>query len=262
MAIADDIRIHHDPAKSENTGNPLATDSDTLYGLVTTAPDELTAGCLEMVGTVSRFFEVLPFTGMNTYMRTVFQTFFDTTAPADDPMAKAAALASTSKKIGRSFCDFLADTLVNGGSNIVIQMKWPTPGISFAKLEDLVAEVRAGHVDYLMMHQNDIREYAVLCRGAGTTLSADFVALPSGQTVPAFLGTPIFRNDYMPEHRALAGTFYQEYNDGRDPTGLAGFAPPKNFFTGHALSAGRWRVNMQTGISVFGDGQCICADFS
>lgn len=108
----------------------------------------------------------------------------------------------------------------------------PTNGqpLSFEDLDgiiDLVTD-KDGEVDYLMMNARSLRSYNALLRGLGGASIDQVVTLPSGRTVPAYRGIPIFRNDYIPIDQTtgststttsvLAGTL----DDGSRSHGIAG----------------------------------------
>jgi hypothetical protein len=55
-----------------------------------------------------------------------------------------------------------------------------------------------GEIDYIMMNARTIRSYMALLRALGGAGIGETVTLPSGKTLPAYRGVPIYRNDYIP----------------------------------------------------------------
>lgn len=55
-----------------------------------------------------------------------------------------------------------------------------------------------GQADFILAPARTIRSYYALLRALGGASIGDVVTLPSGRTVPAYRGVPIFRNDYIP----------------------------------------------------------------
>lgn len=153
---------------------------------------------------------------------------------------KAIQIASKAKTIGRSF----RDKLINGDgtSNVITGLlsllqagqtvATATDGsaLSFALLDELLDTVvdKDGQVDYILMPARTVRSYYALLRALGGATIGDVVTLPSGAQVPAYRGTPIFRNDYIPVNQTkgitttcttvLAGTV----DDGSGKYGIAG----------------------------------------
>lgn len=167
------------------------------------------------------------------------------TRSGDGNDQKAIQVASKAKSCGRKF----QDMLVNGtgaanqfsgmlglvdASQVIIQdtASVTTDGgpLSFAKLDELIDLVtdKDGNVEYLMMHSRTLRSYLALLRALGGASIGDVVELPSGTTVPAYRGIPIFKNDWIPTNQTqgslttgttvLAGTL----DDGSRTHGIAG----------------------------------------
>lgn len=260
--------------------------SVTLAQSALLSQDELIAGVIENVITVNRFFDVLPFDGIEgnalAYNREnalgdVMMAGIDATITAKNPATfthvtstlttivgdaevngliqatrsnindqKAVQVASKAKSCGRQY----QSQMINGdgtGDNItgLLQLVDPTQVVpagtaagstangnvlSFADLDnaiDLVVD-KDGEVDYIMMNARTIRSYNALLRALGGARIDEVVTLPSGKTVPAYRGIPIFRNDWIPINQTtgtatncttvLVGTL----DDGSRSHGIAG----------------------------------------
>lgn len=95
------------------------------------------------------------------------------------------------------------------------------------ELMDLVQD-KDGTVDYLTMHSRTLRSFKSLLRALGGAAISEVISMPSGAEVPAYNGTPIFRNDYIPTDQTtgtattattvFAGTF----DDGSRTMGITG----------------------------------------
>ena len=123
---------------------------------------------------------------------------------------KAVQVASKAKEIGRQF---QSKMIIGAGANNEIsglatlcpagqKVASATNGsnLSFAKMDeamDLVVD-KDGEVDYILMNSRTIRSYMALLRALGGASIGETVTLPSGKTLPAYRGVPIYRNDYIP----------------------------------------------------------------
>jgi hypothetical protein len=168
------------------------------------------------------------------------------TRSGDGNDQKAIQVASKAKSCGRKY----QDMLLNGTGNTnqfsgllalvdsTQQIYQDTANVdtnggvlSFAKLDQLIDLVtdKDGNVEYLMMNSRTLRSYLALLRALGGASIGDVVQLPSGTTVPAYRGIPIFKNDWMPTNQTrgsasgtcttvLAGTL----DDGSRTHGIAG----------------------------------------
>ncbi|GEL74626.1 major capsid protein [Myxococcus virescens] len=103
-----------------------------------------------------------------------------------------------------------------------------------AFLDELISKVKAkdGEVDFITMAEVMLnRHYAYLRKLGGASIS-EVITLPSGKTVPAYRGIPIFVNDYIPTNQTegtatdctsiIAGCF----DDGSRSVGIAGLTAP------------------------------------
>jgi len=152
----------------------------------------------------------------------------------------AVQIASKAKSAGRKFQDMLVNgtglsnqftgllSLCAAGQKVSTGASGGA--LSFAFLDELLDLVtdKDGNADYIMMHARTLRSYKALLRGLGGASVTEVVELPSGTTVPAYCGVPIFRNYYIPINQVkgggsaqttvLAGTF----DDGSRTHGIAG----------------------------------------
>ncbi len=247
--------------------------------------NDLVAGVIENTISVDRFYDILPFDGIDgnalAYNRENVLGDVDVYAVGDTIAAVGAAtftlvtssltsiigdaqvngliqatrsnytsqeatqVASKAKSAGRKYRDMLITG--TGGSNQftgllglcdasqkVIQdtASVTTDGgaLSFAKMDeamDLVVD-KDGQVDYCIMAPRTIRSYFALLRALGGAGIGEVVTLPSGQSVPAYRGVPIFRNDYMPVNQTTGalttGTtvLFGTLDDGSRMHGIAG----------------------------------------
>jgi hypothetical protein len=147
--------------------------------------------------------------------------------------------------------------------------------LSFAILDELIALVveKDGTVDYIPMHARTIRSYKALLRALGGASINEVVELPSGAEVPAYSGTPIFRNDYIPTNQVkgtgsnqttiFAGTF----DDGSRTHGIAGLTA-QNASGINVVDVGEsetkdnhiWRVKWYCGLALFSEKGLSAAD--
>lgn len=245
----------------------------------------LIQGVIENVITVNRFFEMLPFEGIDgnalAYNRenalgdveflnvggtisaknpaTFTQVTSSLTTIIGDAEVngliqatrsnindqKAVQIASKAKSAGRQYMQTMIngdgtgntfeglDTLIPAGQTITPATNGSN--LSFEILDQLIDLVvdKDGEVDYIMMHARTIRSYNALLRALGGASIGDVVTLPSGKTVPAYRGIPIFRNDFIPTDGTqgtgtntttiYAGTF----DDGSQKFGIAGLTAAK-----------------------------------
>lgn len=255
--------------------------SVTLAESAKLALNDLVAGVIENVITVNRFFEMLPFDGIDgnalaynrenalgdvqvlgvggTVTAKAAATFTNVTSSlttiigdaevngliqatrsGDGNDQKAVQIASKAKSCGRKYQDMLvngtgASEEFAGLLTLCAAAQKTTPSangdaLAFVTLDQLIDLVldKDGQVDYLMMNARTIRSYFALLRALGGASVNEVVTLPSGATVPAYRGIPIFRNDWVPITQTqgatttcttvLAGTL----DDGSRSHGIAG----------------------------------------
>ena len=134
----------------------------------------------------------------------------------------AAQIASKAKSLGRTYQQQLITgdgtlntvegllSLVAAGQTIDANDATNGDLLTLSILDELIDKVldKDGEVDYITMHSRELRYYYGLLRSLGGASISEVVTLPSGATVPAYRGIPIFRNDYIPvdQDTVTAGT--------------------------------------------------------
>ena len=137
---------------------------------------------------------------------------------------------------------------------------------------DLVTD-KDGQVDYITMHARTLRSYKALLRALGGASINEVVELPSGAEVPAYSGTPIFRNDYIPTNQTKGGTtgcttiFAGTLDDGSRTHGIAGLTATQAagiqvVDVGESEDSDEhiWRVKWYCGLALFSEKGLACAD--
>lgn len=153
---------------------------------------------------------------------------------------KSVQIMSKAKSLGRQF----QNTLINGdgtgdsfqglaalatGSQIV-DVGVDGSNLQFELLDELIDSVKDkdGQVDYILASARTIRSYYSLLRALGGATIGDVVTLPSGRTVPAYRGVPIFRNDFIATNQTKGAStntttlFAGTLDDGSGKHGIAG----------------------------------------
>ena len=106
-----------------------------------------------------------------------------------------------------------------------------------------------------------------------TVHDSGFVELPSGATVPAYRGVPIFRNDYLPVNQvkgsgsAQTTIFAGTFDDGSRQHGIAGLTASEQAGI-NVVDVGEsetkderiWRVKWYAGLALFSEKGLACAD--
>lgn len=188
-------------------------------------------------------------------------------------------IASKAKSAGRKY----QEMLINGdGTNftfagllalVTAGQTVPAVGgngdaLSFEVMDETMDRVvdKDGVVDWMAMHARTIRSYMSLLRGLGGASIGDVVELPSGETVPAYRGVPIFRNDYLPIDQQTGGnstttTFLAgTLDDGSRQHGISGLTAATS--SGIAVvDVGEsetkderiWRVKWYSGLALFSE---------
>lgn len=167
------------------------------------------------------------------------------TRSGDGNDQEATQIASKAKSVGREYQRQLIlgnnavvstefdglDVLTPAGQTITPAGN-TSQAFSFALLDSLIDLVidKDGVVDYFASHAREVRGFHSLLRRLGGASINDTIELPSGAQVPAYRGTPLFRNDYIPidqdvstqgnnnESIVFAGTL----DDGSRQHGIAG----------------------------------------
>lgn len=197
----------------------------------------------------------------------------------------AVQIASKAKSAGRQYQDMLINGDGTGNEFLGLiglcatSQKVATGAnggaLSFAILDELLDLVtdKDGEVDYLAMHARTIRSYKALLRALGGASINEVMELPSGREVPAYSGTPILRNDYIPTNQVkgtgsnqttiFAGTF----DDGSRTHGIAGLTAAEESGI-HVVDVGEaedadehiWRVKWYCGLALFSEKGLAAAD--
>lgn len=167
------------------------------------------------------------------------------TRSGDGNDQEATQIGSKAKKVGRIYQHMFingtgAGDEFNGLINLCPAGQTRTAAtngeaLSFAILDDLLGRVidKDGEVDYFAMNIRTINSYFELLRGLGGAAIDHTVTLPSGDQVPAYRGTPIFRNDYVPitqtqgTETAATTIFAGTLDEGSRTQGLAGITAQK-----------------------------------
>ncbi len=156
---------------------------------------------------------------------------------------KAVQIASKAKTVARSYAanlingDGTSDTF-EGLATLLIAGQTVSAGVngavlSFLLLDELLDKVidKDGQVDYIMMNARELRSYYALLRGLGGATIGDVVTLPSGAQVPAYRGTPIFKNNNIAideDQGTSTGECSHIYagtlDDGSATTGISGLS--------------------------------------
>lgn len=207
------------------------------------------------------------------------------TRSSDGNDQTAVQIASKAKSAGRKY----QDMLVNGdGTNFTFpgMLALCAPGqtlapagangdpLSFLTMDNLMDIVidKDGVVDYFMFNARTIRSWRELLRGLGGASIGDVVELPSGETVPAYSGVPIFRNDYLPLDQTVGGTttattiFAGTLDDGSRQHGMAGLTAA-NMSGINVVDVGEsetkderiWRVKWYASLALFSELGLACA---
>ena len=198
---------------------------------------------------------------------------------------KAVQIASKAKSAGRDYQDQLINgdgtgNSFNGLLDLCVAGQTVATGanggaLSFQFLDELLDLVtdKDGQVDYITMHARTLRSYNALLRGLGGASIGDVVTLPSGTTVPAYRGVPMFRNDYIPINQTkgtgsnqttiLAGTL----DDGAMMHGIAGLTAEgaagiriEEVGVAESKDETITRIKWYCGLALFSEKGLACAD--
>jgi hypothetical protein len=265
-------------------GNALAYNRENVLG------DVIMAGVGTTFSGAGAGKAAATFTNVTTQLTTIMgdaevNGLIQATRSSDGNDQTAVQIASKAKSAGRQYQNLLingtgssneftglialcasgqkVDTGVNGGA------------LSFDFLDnlfDLVVD-KDGAADYITMHARTLRSYKALLRALGGASINEVVELPSGTTVPAYSGVPIFRNDYIPINQtkgagsAQTTVFAGTWDDGSRTHGIAGLTA--EMMSGiNVVDVGEaensddhiWRVKWYCGLALFSEKGLACAD--
>lgn len=205
------------------------------------------------------------------------------TRSSDGNDQTAVQIASKAKSAGRKYQDqFINGTGTGNEMSGLSQLcadsqKIATAengdALSFEMLDQLIDTVtdKDGVVDYITMHARTLRSYKSLLRALGGASINEVIELPSGNSVPAYSGVPIFRNDYIPTNQVkgtatnatsiYAGTF----DDGSRTHGVAGLTAARasgiqveDVGVSEDKDEHIWRVKWYTGLALFSEKGLAC----
>lgn len=166
----------------------------------------------------------------------------DTAPGPDEP--RSVQIASKAKSLGRHFrSQFINGTglsetfeglLVKVAGAQTIEAGANGAALTLAMLDALidVPTAKDGDVDFFIMHAEVQRVYFALLRALGGASIEASVTLPSGRTVPAYRGIPIFRNDWVPRGQTQGTSstcttvFAGCWDDGSNKVGVFAMRPP------------------------------------
>lgn len=264
-------------------GNALAYNRENVLG------DVDTEGVGDTVGAKA----AATFTNVTSSLTTIIgdaevNGLIQATRSSDGNDQTAVQIASKAKSAGRKYQDLFING-VSGGTEfdglLTLCVDGPTGqmvdtgvnggALSFPFLDELLDLVvdKDGQVDYITMPRRTRRSYYALLRGLGGASINEVITLPSGATVPAYLGVPIFVNDYIPVNQTkgtgsdqttiFAGTF----DDGSRQHGIAGLTA-ENASGIQVVDVGEaegkdehiWRVKWYCGLALFSEKGLACAD--
>lgn len=188
----------------------------------------------------------------------------------------AVQIGSKAKSAGRQYQNMLingtgSNNQFTGLLNLVDSSQIVNAGtngaaLSFAQIDELMDRVldKDGQVDYLTMNARTIRSYNELLRGLGGASISEVVTLPSGATVPAYRGVPIFRNDYIPINQTQGTSttcttiFAGTLDDGSRTQGIAGLTASEasgiqvvDVGESETKDEHIWRIKWYSGLALF-----------
>jgi len=278
------------------SGNALAYNRENMLGAVATAGVGASDGTIGSSASGTNQTErqaaknAATFTQVTSNLVTILgdaevNGLIQATRSSDGNDQTAIQIASKAKSAGRKY----QDMLINGdGSNFTFPglislcaagqeiAATATDGdaLSFDKLDNLLDLVvdKDGDVDYFAMNARTVRSYFALLRALGGAGIGDTVELPSGTEVPAYRGTPIFRNDYIPINQTQGATstattvFAGTLDDGSRQHGIAGLTAEEMagmnvVDVGESETADEhiWRVKWYSGLALFSEKGLACA---
>lgn len=263
----------------ENSLGPVATvgvgDTDGVLGSYATSGVNLTERQAAK--------DAATFTHLTSSLTTIIgdaevNGLIQATRSGDGNDQTAIQIASKAKAAGRKW----QDLFINGdGSNATFpgllalastsqEVTPPTNGVALSfdvidYLTDLVVD-KDGEVDYLTMHARTIRSFKALLRNLGGAHITEVMELPSGATVPVYLGIPLFRNDWIPTNQTQGSSstcttiFAGTFDDGSRQHGVAGLTASEAAGI-HIVDVGEserqdvriWRIKWYCGLALFSE---------
>ncbi len=205
------------------------------------------------------------------------------TRSSDGNDQTAVQIASKAKSAGRKYQDqFINGTgtgnEMSGLSQLCAESQKIATGdngdaLSFEMLDQLIDTVtdKDGVVDYITMHARTLRSYKSLLRSLGGASINEVIELPSGNSVPAYSGVPIFRNDYIPTNQVKGTTtnatsiYAGTFDDGSRTHGVAGLTAARasgiqveDVGVSEDKDEHIWRVKWYTGLALFSEKGLAC----
>lgn len=205
------------------------------------------------------------------------------TRSSDGNDQTAVQIASKAKSAGRKYQDQFINGTGTGNEmtgltqlcaeSQTIATEENGEALSFEMLDQLLDTVtdKDGVVDYVMMHARTLRSYKALLRQLGGASINEVIELPSGNSVPAYSGVPIFRNDYIPTNQvkgtspATTSIFAGTFDDGSRTHGVAGLTAARasgiqveDVGVSEDKDEHIWRVKWYTGLALFSEKGLAC----
>lgn len=265
-------------------GNSLAYNRENVLG------DVITAGVGTTFSGAAAGKAAATFTKLNANLTTIMgdaeiNGLIRATRSGDGNDQAEVQIASKAKSAGRKYQDMLINgtgagndfagliTTCAAGQKVATGTNGGALSFTFMdELLDLVTD-KDGAVDYMIMHARTIRSYKALLRALGGAAINEVYEMPSGATVPAYSGVPIYRNDYIPINQTKgAGTnqtsiFAGTFDDGSRTHGLTGLTASKAAGiqivpVGEKEDADEfiWRVKWYCGLALFSEKGLALAD--
>jgi hypothetical protein len=258
-------------------GNSLAYNRENTLG------DVITSGVGTTFSGAGAGKNPATFTKVNSNLTTIMgdaevNGLIQATRSGDGNDQTAVQIASKAKSAGRQYQDMLINGTGAGNEfSGLIQLVAPdqiiptgTNGaaLSFQLLDETMDAVvdKDGQVDYIAMNARTLRSYKVLLRALGGASINEVVTLPSGAEVPAYSGTPIFRNDYIPTNQTMGTStntttvFAGTLDDGSRTHGIVGLTATQAagiqvVDVGESEDSDQhiWRVKWYCGLALFSE---------
>ena len=223
------------------------------------------------------------FTRVNANLTTIMgdapvNGLIQATRSGDGNDQTAVQIASKAKSAGRQYQDMFINGTGAGNefsgllqlvaSDQIIPTGVNGAPLAFTMLDELMDAVvdKDGQVDFISMNARSLRSYKVLLRALGGASINEVVTLPSGAEVPAYSGTAIFRNDYIPINQVMGTStntttiFAGTIDDGSRTHGIVGLTATQAagiqvVDVGEAEDSDEhiWRVKWYCGLALFSE---------